>query len=238
MKNHLYKHNEEFGKNWDPSIDRLSKKIIMELYKMGNKEQTEMAKYSPKVDIAFRKLFGSRENTHILLALLNALNPVDEPLEEVTIDNPYILENYKENYKPILDIKAFDSKKRWYSIEMQMSYQKAFGARALYYLSRLNGGQMFKGMNYHDLRPVIGINFLDFIYFYGDDDYYRKYSLMDEERHTSDERFNFIRMHFFEFPKFRKQLEELDSSKDKWIFFLNNAGYYYKDTVSKVSLVP
>ncbi len=51
-------------------------------------------KYSPKIDIVFRKLFGSDENKDILLSLINGVLDCQPMLTDLTIKNPYQLATY------------------------------------------------------------------------------------------------------------------------------------------------
>ena len=46
-----------------------------------------MCKINPRVDFAFKKLFGSEENKDLLISLINAIVSVEEQVVEVTLKN-------------------------------------------------------------------------------------------------------------------------------------------------------
>jgi predicted transposase/invertase (TIGR01784 family) len=67
-----------------------------------------MCRISPKVDFAFKKLFGSEENKDLLMALLNAIIAPENPIVNLELKNPYNLADYQAGKMSILDIKASD----------------------------------------------------------------------------------------------------------------------------------
>jgi len=70
-----------------------------------------MSKYSPKIDLVFRKSFGSEENKDLLLSLLNGIldcQPRLTNLTSVTINNPHNFTCIIDVRASILDIKAID----------------------------------------------------------------------------------------------------------------------------------
>lgn len=76
-----------------------------------------MCVINPRVDFAFKKLFGSEENKDLLIALLNAILELPVPVSEVVLLNPYSLASYLAGKMSILDIKAQDQAGRWYNVE-------------------------------------------------------------------------------------------------------------------------
>ena len=54
-----------------------------------------MCKINPRVDFAFKKLFGSEENKDLLISLINSIVSEDEQVVEVTLKIPYNLADYK-----------------------------------------------------------------------------------------------------------------------------------------------
>ncbi|MEI6386684.1 MAG: Rpn family recombination-promoting nuclease/putative transposase [Spirochaetota bacterium] len=63
----------------------------------------------------------------------------------------------------VLDIEASDDSGRLFDVEMQVMPQQSYGARALYYWSRVNSAQLSIGSGYEALHPVISIHILDFV---------------------------------------------------------------------------
>jgi predicted transposase/invertase (TIGR01784 family) len=65
---------------------------------------------NPKVDIVFKKIFGSEENKDILKSFINSVLSKDEQISELVLKNPYSISDYKNGKMTILDIKATDEK--------------------------------------------------------------------------------------------------------------------------------
>jgi predicted transposase/invertase (TIGR01784 family) len=115
----------------------------------------------PRVDYAFKKVFGSQVNIAILLDLLEA---VLRPSRAARIVDAQILNRFNEkdttdDKLSILDIKACDQKGRHYNIEMQMVGTDVFPHRALYYWAVVHGHQLQEGDDYIAFQPTISIGF-------------------------------------------------------------------------------
>lgn len=82
-----------------------------------------VCRLNPKVDFAFKKLFGSEENKDILISFINSMLSENQQIKDVYLKNPYNIANYRKDKMSILDIKAVDDKGIWYDIEMQLSEQ-------------------------------------------------------------------------------------------------------------------
>ena len=63
-----------------------------------------MCRINPRVDFAFKKLFGSEENKDILLPFLNAILPPQDQIVALELKNPYNLKDYPTDKMSILDI--------------------------------------------------------------------------------------------------------------------------------------
>ena len=48
-----------------------------------------MSIINPRVDIAFKKIFGVEENKDILISLLNSIISEEDQVEEIELLNPY-----------------------------------------------------------------------------------------------------------------------------------------------------
>jgi len=48
-----------------------------------------MIKINPRVDIAFKKIFGVEENKDLLISLINAVVSEKDQVTDVTLLNPY-----------------------------------------------------------------------------------------------------------------------------------------------------
>ena len=75
----------------------------------------------PINDFAFKKIFGTEANKLSLISLLNAVLCLSVPIVDVTIVNPYNMQDFLDDKLSILDIKAVDLNGAIYDIEMQLT---------------------------------------------------------------------------------------------------------------------
>jgi predicted transposase/invertase (TIGR01784 family) len=76
--------------------------------------------------------------------------------------------------------------------------------------------------DYPKLNQVIFLGFLNFNLFKKNPHYATRHLILDEK--TNEHHFQDFELNFVELPKFTKTLEELEDIKDKWIYFVKNAG--------------
>ena len=50
---------------------------------------------TPRVDIAFKKIFGVEENKDLLISLINSIVGESDQVSDVTLLNPYNPQNFK-----------------------------------------------------------------------------------------------------------------------------------------------
>ena len=62
----------------------------------------------PINDFAYKKIFGTPANKLALISLLNAILSLPSPIIDVTIVNPYNLQDFQDDKLSILDVKAVD----------------------------------------------------------------------------------------------------------------------------------
>ncbi|MBO1350799.1 MAG: Rpn family recombination-promoting nuclease/putative transposase [Hormoscilla sp. GUM202] len=178
---------------------------------------------SPKVDYAFKKIFGSQQSQDILISFLNAIIYGGEKvIQSLTIVNPYnpgqVL-SLKETY---LDVKAVLADGSLVAIEMQIASMAAFKKRVAYNLAKAYTNQLVKGEDYPLLNPAIAVTITDFILFKNTEDVINQFVFQETKKKFKflDEELQLI---FVELPKFQKTLSDLKSLTDKWIYFLKEA---------------
>ena len=189
-----------------------------------------MCRLNPKVDFAFKKLFGSEENKEILISFINSIISEENQIKSLELKNPYNISNYRKGKMTILDIKAVDEKGNWYDIEMQIAEQGFYDKRALYYWSKVYSDQIESGDNFEILRKTIGINILDFNYL-KEEDFHNVYKIYNEK--TKEDFSDLFEMHFIELNKFKKDYKDVKTALDKWVSFLNRAYEIDKDKIPK-----
>jgi len=175
----------------------------------------------PKVDYAFKRVFGDPRNADILIHLLNAILRLPEPIVAVEILNPFNEKDFAGDKLAVLDIKAKDQAERLFNVEMQILLPKDFRARILYYWAGLYRQQLAEGDSYGKLRPTISICLLNQVLFEGVEDYHLAFGLYNTEHglRFSDH----IELHVLELAKFDRELEELREPLEKWVYFLQHA---------------
>ena len=189
-----------------------------------------MCKLNPKVDIAFKKLFGSEENKEILISFINSIISEENQIKSLELKNPYNISNYRKGKMTILDIKAVDENGTWYDIEMQIAEQGYYDKRALYYWSKVYSDQIESGDDFELLRKTIGINILDFNYLI-EEDFHNIYKIYNEK--TKGDFSDLFEMHFIELNKFKKDYKDVKTALDKWVSFLNRAYEIDKNKIPK-----
>ncbi|NER06194.1 MAG: Rpn family recombination-promoting nuclease/putative transposase [Okeania sp. SIO3C4] len=178
---------------------------------------------NPKVDYAFKKIFGSEQSQDILISFLNAIIYGGEKIiKSLTILNPFNpgqLISLKDTY---LDIKAVLVDGSIVVIEMQVARMAGFNKRVAYNLAKAYANQLETGEDYLLLNPAIAVTITDFILFEKRDNFINKFVFKEETKNFEclDKQ---LRLIFLELPKFKKDLSELNSLTDKWIYFLKEA---------------
>ena len=108
----------------------------------------------PINDFAFKKIFGSDTNKLSLISFLNAVLCLGVPIVEVTIVNPYNMQDFLDDKLSILDIKATDANGAIYDIEMQVTIFEGLVQRVVFYGCEMYAGQLNAGDDYTELNPV------------------------------------------------------------------------------------
>jgi predicted transposase/invertase (TIGR01784 family) len=179
----------------------------------------------PKNDLAFKKIFGNENKKEILISFLNSVLDFKDKkaIVDVDLDNPYQLPDIKELKETILDIKATNQNGDKFIVEMQKKDLSNFDKRSLYYTSKAYVSQIDKGEEMINLKKVYYIAILNFNMF-ENKNYISRHLIINQETMTQDLKdFEFS---FIELKKFNVKLEDLNTTIDKWIFFLNNASSF------------
>ncbi len=166
-----------------------------------------------------------KPNKEILISFLNNIlnfSGTDKEIVDISIKNPYQTPKLKGLKETILDIKAVDKRNIHYIVEMQVLHTPALEKRILYYVSKAYYQQLDKSDDYPKLNQVIFLGFLDFTLFKDQPNYATRHLILEEE--TNGHHFKDFELNFIELPKFTKNLQELADVKDKWIYFVKNAG--------------
>lgn len=175
----------------------------------------------PRVDYAFKKVFGSETTTPILADLLHAVLKPARRIVELHILNPFNDKDAADDKLSILDIKARDDLGQHYNVEMQLFGARVHLQRILYYWAVLHSDQLREGQKYTALRPTISIAIVNSVLFPGVPDHHLDFQL----RSANHPQLTFspqLSIHLLELPKFRKTPDELTDPLDVWCYFLTH----------------
>ena len=75
----------------------------------------------PINDFALKKTFGTPANKGVLVSLLNAILDLNSPIADVTIENPFNLQDFADDKLSVLDVKATDRFGAIYDVEIQLT---------------------------------------------------------------------------------------------------------------------
>ena len=179
---------------------------------------------NPKIDLAFKKIFGSSDTKDILINFLNAIlyeaQPVIENLE--IIDSPPVNQGFGTQ-EIQLDVKATINGDKIALIEIQLINVPSFGNRVLYNAAKSYSLKLTGEERYEKLKTVISLKIADFEMFENQPEFRSRFVFKEKEQQF-DCPDTEIELVFIELPKFSKQLAELETTAEKWIYFLKNIG--------------
>jgi predicted transposase/invertase (TIGR01784 family) len=178
---------------------------------------------NPKTDFAFKKIFGSEQSHGILISFLNGLLYDGSPtIQDLDILNPYQAPKILGVKNTYLDIKAQLVTGETVIIEMQVLNVAGFEKRILYNAAKAYSIQLQAGENYPLLNPVIAVTITDFLMFPEIESVISRF-ILKEKQHLIDYPVDDLELVFVELPKFQRDLTELSTLTEKWIYFLQHA---------------
>jgi len=177
---------------------------------------------SPKTDFAFKKIFGSTDSKDILISFLNAILYRGEPtIKDLEILNPYSASRVTGLKDTYLDVKAKITGDKTVIIEMQVLNVAAFDKRVLYNAAKTYATQLKSGEGYWKLKPVIALTITDFVMFENQERVISHF-VFKENEDLFDYQNHELELFFVELPKFHKELDDLETLTEKWIYFMKN----------------
>ena len=178
----------------------------------------------PRIDFAFKKIFGSEDAKDILISFLESLMRLegDRRIREVTILDPYLAPKIKNMKYSILDVKCVDHRGVHYIVEMQVRKVRAFLKRIQYNAAKAYVNQIAQAEDYPKLNQVIAVTITDFTLFENISHYVTHHQT--REMTTGQHHLQEIIYYFIELSKFNVLLDDLNEVLDKWIYFIKEAG--------------
>ena len=198
-----------------------------------------MEKISPRVDVAFKKIFGVEENKDLLISLVNSIVGKEDQVLDITLLNPYNPQNFRQDKLSILDIKAKGIDGKRFNIEIQISDEADYDKRALYYWAKLYTEQLKTAQDYSTLSKAIGIHILNFTSIPQAQNYHNVFHITEKENGFAY--FKDLELHTIELNKFTSDSsEELQdivaktrNALDMWLAFLTRHDLLKADKLPK-----
>ncbi len=180
----------------------------------------------PTVDFAFKKIFETPENAQILQGLMNAILQLDSPIVELEILNPFNYQEFADDKRIVLDVRARDAEGRWLNVEMQVSVVPGLLQRLTYYASAMYIDQLQAGQHYTQLRPAISICLLRQPLFTDTPVPHHRFRLVDPEH--GRELLGGIEVHTVELAKYNLDEATISAAPamTQWAFFFLRADRY------------
>ena len=182
---------------------------------------------NPRNDVAFKKIFGSEDQTEILIGFLNAALDLTgaKAIQSVQILDPYQTPRLQMLKMTILDVRATDKRGVTFIVEMQVENVAGVKKRFTYYTAKAYIHQIKRGEDYPKLNQVIFIGILDFELFETAANmpaqYLSRHQILNTQ--TYKQELQDLEFNFIELPKFKKQEAELETLLDKWVYFIKHA---------------
>ena len=186
-----------------------------------------MARFiDPRVDWAFKRIFGSEDTKECLITFLNGLFEDELVIKDVTFAKTEKLGLRPDDRGVVFDVYCVTNEGKHIIVEMQKKEQEYFADRALYYTARAIVQQGIRGIWDYHLAPVYTVCFMDFVL---DSPILKKFRtdlvLTDLQTHqrVSDR----MRIVYLQLPLFDKHTEaECMDIFDCWIYIMKNMNMF------------
>lgn len=174
---------------------------------------------NPLTDFGFKKIFTGPECQPLLISLLNDVLALAEPITVVRLQNLEQLPDTPKHRRMVYDLLGMDQLGRTMLVEVQWAEQTWLKDRTLFYASHLvrRQGQAGTKWNYR-LQPVYVIAILNHML---TGSVFKQVLLKDEANVVFYDK---LRLVFIELPSFTKTVEQLETHRDYWLYFLKHAG--------------
>ena len=185
----------------------------------------------PKADVTFKKVFGEHKN--LLISFLNALLPLDEGKQIVSIEYlpPELVPRTPINKNTSVDVRCEETGGRKFIVEMQMEWTTSFKQRVLLNASKAYVRQLDKGEEYELLQPVYSLNLVNATFEPNPDEYYHYYHMVHYLH--SERELEGLHLVFVELPKFKATSLAEKKMQVLWLRFLTEIGHDGADEVSQ-----
>lgn len=186
--------------------------------------QTEDRYISLLTDFGFKRIFGTAPNKSLLISFLNSLFEGEQVIKDVKyLNSEHVGDVYAER-KAIFDVYCENEQGGKFIVEMQNAYQTYFKDRSLYYATFPIREQAPKGEDWNfKLEHVYVVALLNYEMSdpaFSKDTISHDVGLLDKQ--TSRVFNDKLTFKYVEIARFNKNVDQLDSNFDKWLYVLRN----------------
>ena len=180
---------------------------------------------NPFTDYGFKRLFGEEPNKDLLLDFLNELLKHEQGrITELTYLKSDKLGSSEEDRKAVFDLYCQNERGEKFIVELQKAKQKFFKDRTVYYSTFPIREQAQRGSDWtFELKAVYTVAILDFVF---DEDQNEsnkfRYDVKLTDIETCQVFYNKLTFVYLEMPKFQKDVKELKTRFDKWMYVIRN----------------
>ena len=191
----------------------------------------------PKVDYAFKRVFGREQNRDVLTSILEAVLAETEfaVIADLEILNPFNERDTADDKLSIVDVRAREESGEVFNVEMQLLPFRALPKRLLYYWSVSHSEQLEKGSAYTGLKPTIVVCFADYVVFQEHSRCHSRFRVVDSVGHVLCPD---LEIHLFELPKFTPNLNAVMTPLEQWLFFLREASNLDPENIPSAITLP
>ena len=178
----------------------------------------------PFTDFGFKKLFGQECNKDLLLDFLNELFHKKEgrivSISYLNTERLGIVENART---AVLDLICVNEKGETFIVEMQKAKHNFFKDRTLFYSTFPIMEQAPVGGWDYELKSVYVVAILNFVFEEDKNDLQKyRYDVMLTDIETHRVFYDKLTFIYLEMPKFTKEVDELKTHFDKWLYVIKN----------------
>jgi predicted transposase/invertase (TIGR01784 family) len=188
---------------------------------MNQNADHKPALMQPKIDFAFKLIFGDEKHKDITIAFLSDVLKIPrQELVDIEFINTELLREFQEDKKGILDIRVKLRDKRQINVEIQILPTRFMPQRSLFYWSKMYVSQIKAGDTYSQIKKCTTINILDF-----------KTTPLDKlhscfhlkEDQTGWQLTDVLEVHFLELPKLYDSdvVYDEDDPVAQWMLFIS-----------------
>lgn len=179
---------------------------------------------NPFTDFGFKKLFGEEPNKDLLLDFLNELLKEEQgEIKDLTYLKNEHVGSTEIDRKAIFDLYCENERGEKFIVELQKTKQNFFKDRTVYYSTFPIREQAKRADWNYELKAVYTIAILDFVF---DDDKNNpdklRYDIKLTDSETKKVFYDKLTFIYLEMPKFNKNVDQLETRFDKWLYVLRN----------------